>query len=80
MGINVASYKNQKFELSGWILIKGIEIQFELAGVWSYPSWVNRVKMTEKLARVKTKGIETQFELAEEFELSEFELPGFHCI
>ena len=28
---------------------------------------------------VKSKGIETQFELAGEFELSEFELPGF-CI
>ena len=34
--------------------------------------------MTEKLGQFK--GIETQFELAEEFELSEFELPGFYCI
>ena len=34
--------------------------------------------MTEKLGQIK--GIETQFELAGEFELSEFELPGFYCI
>ena len=36
--------------------------------------------MTEKLGQIKSKGIETQFELAGEFELSEFELPGFYCV
>jgi len=29
---------------------------------------------------VKSEGIETHFKLAGEFELSEFELPGFYCI
>jgi len=28
----------------------------------------------------KSKGYGTKFELAGEFELSEFELPGFYCI
>ena len=34
-GLLVASYKNQKVELSGYILIKGNEIQLELAGISS---------------------------------------------